>query len=513
MKKTLTINMNGMVFHIDEDAYNSLKNYLDAIDRHFSNKNEGREVIADVEARIAELFKERLKNQREVVTIDDVKEIIRIMGNPEDFSQEEPSTDNSTHEEKNYENRNRRIYRDTDNRVIGGVCAGLGIYFGIDPVIIRVIMLIAFFVFGMGPMIYIILWIAMPKAITTAQKLEMRGEKVNISNIERSIKEEINDVKESLKKNFSRKNLNESNNLFYKLIHVFGILITTFIKIILIFIGVILLIILISLLFGISFPFLFAHQLPFEPFTFLSIFISPISFLGFRICLIILIAIPVFSIIYGIIRLIFGIEYRNRFLRISAGILWLISLCVLIGLLVVELNNSKSVSRNIQQIPLKPFSGDTLFINMNENHMHINNSTHFHFHKLFIQAKDDEFIMSGMPDVIVEKGNSNQYEFILQKEARGIDDIKAKQNTDKIDYSWMQKDSLLTIDQFFTLPVNEKWHMQILKIIVKVPTGKTVLMDRKLDVLKNRFYCPKNRFNKHCYFHSNEPKEKDDEND
>jgi phage shock protein PspC (stress-responsive transcriptional regulator) len=201
MKKTLTINLANQVFHIDEDAYMRLKEYFDRIESHFSKTDERNDIISDIENRISELFRERIDNQKQVITSADVNEIIRIMGDPVEIGGE-ATTD---HETYTAGSQPKRLYRDPDNRVLGGVCGGIGQYFKLDPVLFRIIFLAAFFGFGIGLLVYIILWIVVPEARTTAQKLEMRGNPVNTSNIGNFIKDEFDSVKKNFNKSKSSK--------------------------------------------------------------------------------------------------------------------------------------------------------------------------------------------------------------------------------------------------------------------------------------------------------------------
>ncbi len=198
MKKTVKINIGGAIYLIDEDAYLRLKNYLNKIERHFATEQEGKEIVADIENRIAELFQELTGKIKEVVTLDDVNHVIEQMGEPEQFSAD--GTVNNTHPE----NQNlpmvqapRRLYRDPQNRVLGGVCAGLGIYFNTDPLVFRLIFIIALLFFGSALLVYVLMWIIVPEARTTTQRLEMHGKRVNISTIQYSVKSEYNNVRES----------------------------------------------------------------------------------------------------------------------------------------------------------------------------------------------------------------------------------------------------------------------------------------------------------------------------
>ncbi len=200
MKKTLTINLAGLVFHIDEDAYNKLKEYLENIESHISDENESREIIRDVEARIAEILTNKKKDNRQVVTLSDIDGIITVMGQPNDFAGDKEEEEKASHTftQRNY----RRMYRDPDHRIIGGVCSGLGAYWSIDPSLIRIVFIVLAIVGMAGILIYLILWIVLPEARTVAQKLEMRGEPVNVSSIRDFIKNEYNNVKNSMHFNY-----------------------------------------------------------------------------------------------------------------------------------------------------------------------------------------------------------------------------------------------------------------------------------------------------------------------
>ena len=200
MNKTININLGGIFFHIDEIAYQKMKRYLDAIRRSLSDDPQGRdEIIADIESRISELLSERIKDARQVVSESDIDEIIDIMGQPEDYMvDEELFTDDSG---KNYRKKTtyKKLFRDGEDKFLGGVSSGIAHYFNVDVIWIRIAWLIAAFGFGFGFLGYIILWILLPEATTTAEKLQMEGEPVNISNIEKKIRAEFEEVSERVK--------------------------------------------------------------------------------------------------------------------------------------------------------------------------------------------------------------------------------------------------------------------------------------------------------------------------
>lgn len=207
MKKTLTINISGNVFHIEEDAYDHLQDYLQCLSKYFSSQPAGQEILSDIESRIAELFREKITENQEAVTNEWVNEVMAKMGKPEDFIESEALQGNESATEPIGEKIKKRLYRDTENRVIGGVCSGMSVYFNTDPVLIRILFVILVFLgVGVSILVYLILWIVVPKATTTAQRLEMRGEEPTIYNIQKTIQQEVKEVKES----FSRINQSAS---------------------------------------------------------------------------------------------------------------------------------------------------------------------------------------------------------------------------------------------------------------------------------------------------------------
>jgi len=176
MKLTENINLANRIFTIDQDALLKLEEYLKSVEKYFSDKNEGAEIVADIESRIAELFETMLHKKKEVISIDDINKVIDIIGLPEVFMADVQSeTQSKTKFNYKDQTKSKKLYRDMDNHVISGVCGGLGAYFDIDPVLLRVLFVLALIFTGVGLLVYIILWIVMPPAKTFEQKVQMRG--------------------------------------------------------------------------------------------------------------------------------------------------------------------------------------------------------------------------------------------------------------------------------------------------------------------------------------------------
>jgi len=192
MKKTLTVNLNNIVFHIDDDAYEMLQTYLHEIAEHLS-EDERKDILNDIEARIAELFNEKLQKNKNVINLVDVQEIIEIMGKPSQYTGEDDEEEQKKYSKSDKkQNNSRRFYRDPENAILGGVAGGLSAYFNIDVTWIRIILVVLVLLSAsfMIP-IYIVVWFVAPAAITATQRLEMQGEDVTVENI----KTEINNVK------------------------------------------------------------------------------------------------------------------------------------------------------------------------------------------------------------------------------------------------------------------------------------------------------------------------------
>lgn len=192
MKKTFSININGELFNIDEDAFEKLSDYLKTLKKHFKDTEGGEDIVNDIEARIAEILKSRLKDVLQIVTLGDVNFCIETLGQPFEMDEE---NDKSTYTKGKRNYSKKRVFRDPDNQIIAGVASGLAAYINIDPVIVRIIFILSILIGGVGLIVYLTLWILTPLATTTAEKIEMSGENVDIQSIEKKVREELERLK------------------------------------------------------------------------------------------------------------------------------------------------------------------------------------------------------------------------------------------------------------------------------------------------------------------------------
>lgn len=194
MNKTININLAGIVFALDEDAFVVMNQYLERVKASFAGTEGKEEIIADIESRMAELLQAKLNKAKQVINLNDVNEVRTQMGDPEDIMNEvgadEPTQDSKKRTDDPIFTAPKRIFRDPDDKVLGGVSSGLAAYFGLDPVWVRLIFVILLFS-GVGVVPYIILWMVIPEAKTTADRLQMKGKPVNLSTIEKTIREDL----------------------------------------------------------------------------------------------------------------------------------------------------------------------------------------------------------------------------------------------------------------------------------------------------------------------------------
>lgn len=212
MKKTISVNIKGINFIIDEDAYELLDNYLKRLEINLKSQQGAKDILEDIELRIAELCQQKLSDKKQVVEIEDVQSVIATLGQPEDFIEEEEKSTSSQKEhftEGPY-SKEKRFYRDVENGKIAGICAGFSNYFNIDVLFVRILFLILLFFAGFGFPLYIILWVIMPKTNSTIDRLKMQGKPITVD----SVKEEIEQAAERVKsssKNFATKIRQDEN--------------------------------------------------------------------------------------------------------------------------------------------------------------------------------------------------------------------------------------------------------------------------------------------------------------
>lgn len=493
MKKTFTINISGIIFHIDDDAYAKLNAYLASIKSHFKNLEGRDEIIADIESRIAEILQSKLNDTKEVIVMEDVNDVIARMGEPSEFAEED-----TEYSYENISNGYKRLYRDAENKMVGGVASGIAAYFHIDPVWVRLLFVVSIFT-TIGPFIYLILWIAVPEALTTKERLEMKGERVTISNIEKSMREEFenlkerfNDLGEQAKKSYE-KTSPQAKNTFESILSAFGVLFSFLGRGLVIFIGILLLIIGFSLTIGfMAGIFGFSGIISVGPHGIESfplgdifeIFLSASSNVGLvKVGLFLLLVIPVLMLIYHGIRFIIGFE-RIKGLGTTAGILWVIGLIFTLTFAYKIAENLRYEVTDTQSIQIVDEQSSILYLHLNE----LNDFNRYDFDDLLeiddleIAITDDAYYIN-QAKLEVLPSRDNRLELLRHSSARGSSGRNAKEKAEELIYTFRQDGNQLYFNEFYGFPKEIPWCDPELDLELRVPVGTIVVLDKNIHYI------------------------------
>jgi len=501
MKKTIKINIGGVIFHLDEDAYQVLQNYLTAINQRFALTNEGKEIISDIEYRIAEILQSKLIDQKQVITKDDIEEVIDIMGRPEDFT--DPEAEEAESHQK-FDRSSKRLYRDPDNRILGGVSSGIATYLNIDPLIIRILFLVSIFAYGITGIIYIVLWALLPAAHTTAQKLEMRGENFNISDIEKNVRKEYENVKDNLKNFKDSKDYERTRGFLENLVYAIGAFFRFIFRFAIAIIGFAFIVAGISFLVGLTGTLIIGE--PFLPWNNLIIndhivfsdmmlsFVHPNTLWLIVICAILVVFIPLFALIYGGFKLLLGIRPHDRPVAGIGFTIWVLSLVALVILVGLQVKNfTFSVKDDNQKLVIEETANKTLYLKTSDRNS-VSTSTFYIFDEEFeiMYGENDEKQLYAYPEIDIILGHANHVIIEIEKEGRGANRKEALRNADQIEYGVIQQDSIILFDAVYTLMDKNNWRFPEVDVTVKVPKGYILYLDesleRQLDYIKKEKY-------------------------
>lgn len=487
MNKVVNINLGGVQFTMDDIAYDRLSQYLLTLKKHFSASEGCDEIMADIEARLAELFQEHLSG-RTIVTVKDVEASINIMGKPEDFGAE-TIDDNATKQKSGTSGTTfktgKKLYRDDSNKVIGGVCYGIAAYFGIeDPLWVRLAFL-AFSFTGFAIPLYIILMIILPKAETSADYLAMKGEPINVSNIAKTIETEIERLSnkisgfdkspEDKKKAFSGNQTRQAiengmsavGEAIQYAIHFFGKLFKPFVFLI----GILLTIVLCSIWFALFYGFWYYS----------SIFNTIFESRGYSILGLfngfVLVGIPLISIILVVFKSVRKYKIKP-YVWASMWSFWSINL--ISGLFLgASAENSFSTFYDTRQTA-NFTSSDTMYINTED--LSFGMDTDMFGMKL---NKNTGTLSSDNVMLNIEKSDGNSFELIQEKRAYGSSEEEANTASKAIQWNYKLSNNKLTIPKNFILPKGQKFRSQKVQLTLKVPVGKYVNLGNTYGVLRD----------------------------
>lgn len=438
MDKIITINLGGFSIKIDEDAFLSLKNYIDAIERKYSATENGKEIINDIETRIAELLIENL-NGKVASSLADVESAKKSMGNPEEFEQ---STESN--EEKKYYNKDipKRLYRDSENKTLGGVCSGISKYFDIDPTIVRIFWVCLVLFFGTGILVYFLLWIIVPEAVTTAQKLEMNGKAPTMDNIINKVKFEAENVSNNIKS----KNIGEKIREFIK--SILPVLLFVFksfaiiMGVILLFFFSILIIVLVSgtSSFVINNSGISATKIP-------DFFNESWEFVSFKVLIGLFIGIPLFNVITRLLKFAFNSKVNYQPIRKILSFIWIFTIPLIIYFAYLGLSNFKNLEINQREYKEITNSGFTIKSAIN----------------------DDEFF--GSTKYKIEVSSDSFIHVLIKETASGSSKTNAISNAKKIGADYEFKNNILLLKKSDYYSKTGLYRRQKTEFVILVPNS------------------------------------------
>ncbi len=485
MNKTVNINLAGTSFHIDEDAFAKLSRYLEAIKSSLGSAQGSEEIMQDIEARIAELFLEKIESPQQVVTLAMLDQVIAVMGQPEDYEVDEEIFEDVPPAGSGAKSRghaaHKQLFRDVDNKYIGGVSSGIAHYLGIDAIWIRLLwVLLVVAGFGSPILVYILLWILVPPALTTTDKLKMTGQPVNISNIERKFKEGFDTVADRVKNvdydKYGNKVKSGASSFFDGLANFLVALFKVFAK----FIGIIIIIVSLAIIIGLVVSFFTFGSVDFWGNSDLNEYLamaytSTVPLWLVALLLLFAIGIPFFALfILGLKLLISNLRSMGATVKISLIVVWALSI---IGLTILGIKQATEQAQDGSYFEERvlPFQKeDTLMIAMRADRQfgyQVARSS-----DLQLKYTDDNKKVIYSSNVILEivAHNDSVTKMVIEKNAVGSTQLEAKKRAQDIDYNYSFQDNSLILDGFFTTPTENKYRDQQMQITIYVPSGTVV---------------------------------------
>jgi phage shock protein PspC (stress-responsive transcriptional regulator) len=607
MKKVININFKGRVIPIEETAFEQLQRYIESLRRYFANEEGRDEIINDIEDRIAELFEEDLKKGSACITDDTVNTVLSSMGRVEDFEQmdSEPSV-TANGGSKAYtaspEEPRGNMSRNSNDKIIGGVCSGIAHYLKIDPTVVRVLFaLISFGGFGAGILIYIvlwivlperelssnikkrlfrdpdekvvagvasglakyfniavwiprlvfvlpfalgfipnifdfspfpffftsgiggtlflayvILWIVLPKATSAADKLQMRGEKIDVGSISKAVKEDIRKMGDDVKsgaqrmseqvkegaavmseeiKERSRAFASEAAPIAQRTGNGIGNAIGILFKAFFLFLAAIIAIPLLVALFGITIGGIVAW--PLKDFFFEG------GWQNFAVwgTLIFFLLVPAVAFFVWVIRKIFSIKSKNSYLGYTFGALWTLGWVCLVLLISSISKNFRNRSEVTEKVAITQPLKNKMLITVSEPE--VSYSGHYWWLHDDNDASgwdiNDDTLKLSTVRLQIEQSTDSAYSVEIVRRSYGQSKTNANEKAEKISYKVNYKDSILDLGSYMAIAKTDKFRAQQVAVVVKVPIGKQIRFDRsierKLNPVNYRF-THKNRWNR-----------------
>lgn len=492
MNKTISINISGLVFNIEESAFEGLKAYIESIKKYFKQQEGGSEIIADIEARIAEIFSEKLNEERSVITSEDVEFIIANLGQPQEMMDEDEFEEVNEEGRKSFNNASektftKKMYRDPEDKLVAGVASGLSYYLGIDAVWIRLMfVLITLVGTGTGVIIYAILWAVVPEALTTSDKLKMKGKPVNVTNIEQSIKDSFKTISDDLnqfvndpnRKEKIKRGTNQATSAVGKIVEAVISIIKLVFRVGIRFIAIIFIFAAIMGLVSLSIAFFSSFSI--FGFVFndlLSVAIpSGARSILLMVTILLVAAIPLIILLVRAFQVLLKQGSIAKPVMVTSFVVWIVSVIALfaqITSLGMEVRASAKVDHEIEMkspgakryyIQSKTSSNN----NIPQRHYGFNHWSDDDFY-----FEDDKFFYKDV-NFRVETSFDGQFHLIKRYSANGRNYSEAVENANAVEYMIDQTDSSIILSPVLAL-VDAPFRFQDVTVILKVPEGKEIM--------------------------------------
>lgn len=478
MNKTIIININSIVFHIEEDAYEILRTYMIDIKKHFGNSKDSNEILQDIENRIAEMFSERIQTGRkEVISIQDVEDIIAQMGRVSDFETAEEETA-YTHQQAHMGDQpsisyEKKLMRNPDDKILGGVCSGLGYYFGMEAKWVRILFVLCFLFAGTGILLYVVLWAVMPLATNRADRMVLRGEEPNLQNFKKSFEEDINNDFSNAKKYVSRG------------AETVGTGITSFIRLIGRIVGFIALVLSGMTIIGmlITWVGFITGILGYQSdmvFPGTEIFPTKQALLALTAG-VVAITIPFIALFHILVRLLFKTRAMNSYLSLSLWALWIVSIISVVVFSFMGIREFKESSTIKVERPLQAVA-EYHFI---EKDIRVIEASGIEDGKkkfqIELNGEDLSSYLRSDINIRFESLDSLAKPYIQYNyKAKGKTFQRASTRASNIQYEAKQIDDRIIFNSHFALQPGEKYRDQSVSIIVYLPVGAKVTLERDI---------------------------------
>jgi phage shock protein PspC (stress-responsive transcriptional regulator) len=558
MKKNISINISGIIFHIEDDGYELLRQYLDSINSYFGSFKDSSEILADIESRVAEIFLGKLNDGKQIITIEDVQLLIATMGNVNDFkAAEEPENETSnntnyrTESRQNYKSEtttnHKRLYRDQKRKILGGIGAGLGHYFNVDPiwprlllallvlgsygglillyiilwivlpvsdgliedqpikkmfrnstnkvlggvasgvasffgadlVLIRILFVLAIFLGGAGVIVYLILWFSLPEAKTITEKMQMQGEPVTLSNIESTVKKKLNE-RDGEEESTLAKILLFPFRIIAAIINGLSKAITPLAKLVVdifrIAFGIcisatgFLLLLSIVLTLGIFFGYIHNSNLPdgWKVLSFDHVGL-PIEAIRQSFPTLTFICIGFAAFIPALFIMLLGNSILAKRFTIKPYVGWALFAIFFLSVAFLSINIPSIIYGFKEEAEFKV-----------ENSFSINKKALvFKLH----QVELDDYRVT---QINLKGYDGNEIRLVQRFEAQGTTKLVAKENAQMVDYNIIQNDSVLTFDSNITFKKDAKFRFQRLNMELFIPFDQPFEVDSELwEIIQN----------------------------